>query len=262
MNDEKSLMVSQKSALAVNTLTPAVWNMLTQIGPVIYESRMYRGISSPQAAMAVMLKGYELGLGLSASFEFIQPIQGKYELIPRGALALLHSSPYIKSIEVKRIDTAGKFAGYECTITRTNGFAHTSRYTLEDANRAGLVKPDSGWMKYPENMCLWRSIGFCADVVAPDVTGGLTNLMKMPEQYDVTLDNQGNVIDVPFSVQTGVSSPAPSMAAPFAPVTLDNLINQYGADAISVGVQVFLSGKMPQTQDEIDLLAHKLVEMQ
>lgn len=263
MNEEKSLMVGQKSALAVNVLTPQVWTMLTQIGPVIYESRMYKGISSPQAAIAVMMKGYELGLGMSTSFEFIQAIQNKYELIPRGALALMHGSPFIKSIEVKRLANGDVFVGYECTIVRTNGFSHTSRFTLEDANRAGLVKPDSGWMKYPENMCMWRAIGFCADVAATDVIGGMTNLMKMPEQYGVSLDNQGNVIDGNFTVQTGVNAPVPSMAAPSAqPMSLDKLLNQYGADGVSVGVQVFLDGKIPQTQDQINFLAEKLAEMQ
>jgi len=224
---------------ATRELTPAIWRMIGEIAPVMYKARLF-GVISPEQAAAIMLKGYELGLSTTASFEFVQVIQGKPALSPRGAMALLLSSKIVKDIQIKRMEKNGKFEGFECTMIRENGFSHTSRFTLEDAQRAGLMKPDSGWSKYPENMCMWRAVGFAADVVAPDVTAGMTTLMKAPEMYGVALTEGGDVI---------------VDATPVANIDpLQDLINQYGAERI----MLVCNNAIPQTPDEIEAARVKL----
>lgn len=212
------------TALAVQTaatreLTPAIWRMITEIAPAMYQSHLF-GVTSVSQAQAIMLKGHELGLSITASFELVQVIQGKPALSPRGAMALLLSSPFAKDIVINKLtDAKGLFLGYECTMTRNTGFTYTSKFTMEQAKSAGLVKPDSGWAKYPENMCLWRAVGFAADVVFPDVTAGMTTLMKAPEMYGVALSESGDVID---ATATNVPSVDP----------LQELVTQYGAEAV------------------------------
>lgn len=241
--------------LPVREITPGVWRMIQEIAPVMYRARMF-GVSSPEQAIATMLKGYELGFGLTASFEFVKVIQGKPEVIPRGALALLHNNPHIEKIEIKRLaDEQGNFVGYETTMRRDNGFEYTARWTMEDARRAGLVKPDSGWEKYPENMCLWRSVGFCADVVAPDITAGLTTLMKMPEAYGVALDESGDVIDVQDAQD---ARRAPQLAAESDTVTLNDLLAQYEPDEVMSAVQQVTGGRMPGSAEEVQKIAEVL----
>jgi hypothetical protein len=203
---------------ATRELTPGIWAMIEKMAPVMHRAHLF-GVTSPEQAAAIMLKGYELGLSVTASFEFIQVIDGKPGLSPRGAMALLLSNPVVKTIDIKRLDDKGKFIGYECTMERTNGHKHTSRFTLEDATRAGLMKPNSGWVKYPENMTLWRAIGFAADVVFPDVTAGMTSLMKAPEMYGVALTQEGDIVD---EVATSIPTTNP----------LQELVNQYGAQAV------------------------------
>lgn len=204
---------------ATRELTPAIWRMITEIAPAMYQSHLF-GVTSVAQAQAIMLKGHELGLSITASFELVQVIQGKPALSPRGAMALLLSSVFVKNIEINKLtDPKGLFLGYECTMTRVTGFTYTSKFTVDMAKNAGLVKPDSGWAKYPENMCLWRAVGFAADVVFPDVTAGMTTLMKAPEMYGVALTESGDVIDA-------VASNVPSVDP------LQDLINQYGAEAI------------------------------
>jgi len=185
----------------------------------MYQSHLF-GVTSVSQAQAIMLKGHELGLSITASFELVQVIDGKPALSPRGAMAILHNSPMQKTIRTTRLEDKGKFIGYECFMERTNGFSHTSKFTMEMAVKAGLVKPNSGWMKYEENMCLWRAVGFAADVVFPDVTAGMTTLMKAPEMYGVALSENGDVIDA-------VSTNVPSFVDP-----LQELVNQYGAEAV------------------------------
>ena len=204
---------------ATRELTPAIWRMIETMAPVLHKAHLF-SVTSPEQAAAIMLKGYECGFSMTAAFDFIQVISGKPSVSPRGCMALLFGSPLIKNIEIHRLvgDSKMTFAGYECTMERSNGFKYTAKFTMADAQQAGLVKKDSGWEKYPENMCLWRAVGFAADVVAPDVTAGMTTLMKAPEMYGVSLTEGGDVIDVPSTT-----------------VTLDplqELINQYGAEAI------------------------------
>lgn len=231
-------------------LTPAVWTMIERISTQAYKARLYEGISSPEAAAMVMLKGYELGLGISASFEFIKPIQGKFELIPRGGLALVIDHPKIKEVKLTKLEKEGQFFGYECRIVRTNGFSHTSRFTMDDAKRAGLLKPGSGYEKYPENMCMYRAIGFCIDVAASDITSGMTSIMKMPEEFGVELTQSGEVIDVRA---VPAPEPAPAPAIP-ATITLESLALQFGGEAVLVAN----AGKIPATQEELNQVAEKL----
>lgn len=224
-------------------VTPEIWEMIKSMAPVMHQARLF-GVTSMEQAAAIMLKGHELGIGITASFELVQVVMGKPSLTPRGALALLHSAPEIKTIKVTRlVDPAGKFTGYECFISRSNGFEFTTRFTLEDAKRAGLIKPDSGWANYPENMCMWRAIGFCADVVAPDITAGLTASLKMPERFGAGIDDGGNlVMDV---------MPTPP---PFDTEHLTALIAQYGTDAV-IGAN---GGNLPATNGELDAIEEVL----
>lgn len=226
-------------------VTPSVLDMFDRLAPVMANSRMM-GVMQPAQAYAIMLKGYEIGLSVTASFEFVQSIAGKPpQLSPRGAMALLHSSPLMEPVIIKRLtDDDGKFIGYECTMTRKTGFTHTSRFTMEDAQRAGLIKAGGGWETYPENMCMWRAIGFAADVVAPDITAGMTAILKMPEQFGMAIGNSGEIIDV---------RSAPVQSGP----TLNDLLAKYSPEQIMTAN----NGQIPQTAEEINAVMSKLSEV-
>lgn len=243
MNEENAIV-----SLGRRELTPSIWQMISQMAPVMYNSHLF-GVTSKDAAAAIMLKGYELGLGVTASFEFIHVIQGKPGLSPRGALALLQNHPDIEKIEVKRIEKGGAYVGHACTIRRKSGFEYTAQYTLEDAQRAGLIKPDSGWAKYPENMCMWRAVGFAADVVAPDITAGMTAIIKMPEELGVAIDSNGEIIDAQSQ-----SVPTASASHENPAMTLATLLTQYAPEAIMAAN----GGKIPATQDEVERTAAAL----
>lgn len=214
-----------------------------RVAPTIHESRLF-GVASPAQAAAILLKGRELGFGAAASFEFINIIQGKPQLSPRGALAILHSSPEIEKIEIRElVDQSGVYLGHECYMKRRSGFEYTTRFTLADAQRAGLVKSGGGWEAYPKNMAMWRAVGFCADVVAPDLTAGATLLMKAPEQYGVALNAGGDIIE-------GQAQP---VGAP-EPIVLTDLVERYGPEAVMAAN----GGKIPATAAEVGEAARAL----
>lgn len=166
-------------------LTLDIINIVQSIAPTIHASRLF-GVSSPEQAAAVMLKGYEIGLPMTASFDFIQMIQGTPTLIPRGALALIYQSGQLAHLDIKEETDA-------CTVTmkRRNGVSYTCRFTMDDARNAKLIKSGGAWEMYKSNMLRWRAIGFCADVVFPDVLAG----MKTSDQFGAVVNDDGNIIE-------------------------------------------------------------------
>lgn len=254
MEDNQIQLVSAETALANREMSLGVWQMINNVAEDVYRSRLFP-VSSSQQAAAIMLKGYEIGLGLMASFEFVQVVKGHVGLSPKGALALLHNSPKIASIKLTRLtDERNRFVGYECTMKRAdNGFSHTERWTLDDAVRAGLMKPDSNWEKYPENMCKWRVVGFTSDIVAPDVTAGMVDFMIRPEQFNIRVDNEGNIIESSVVVETSVkSSSDPEQPS----VTLEQLLEQYTAEQILQAN----SGTIPGTSQELEQVTNYLIK--
>lgn len=261
--------MTQQTALAVRPqLTPDVWQMIQTVAPVIKASRLF-GVASDEQAAAVMLKGYELGLSLTASFEFVHVIDGKPGLAPRGALALILNSPLCEAVEIENeTDAKGAPVGCRVMMKRKGGLTYTARYTLEDAKRAGLVKPNSGWEKYPAQMCQWRAVGFAADVVFPDVLNG----MKRADEFGADLTPDGDVIEgswqpagsvsmgsvnLTAARSNGTSGPqSPASAAVSQPGVLTSdpsmrlraMVDKYGA----VAIMEANSGRIPGTNDELD----------
>jgi hypothetical protein len=238
--------MTEQTALAIRQpLTPAVWEMITTVAPAMHRSRLF-GVASPEQAAAVMLAGHELGLPLVASFEFIHVVQGKPSVSPRGALALLHGHPECAGIKIEDVtDDKGNAQACRVWMKRRNGFEYTITFSMDDAKRAGVVKADSGWSKYPSNMLRWRAIGFCADVVFPDVLGGL----KRADEYGADLTPDGDVIE-------GTWQTAEEPVEDSAPVLLQQLVDIYGAEAVlDAG-----GGTLPSTLDEVKDVAVRLME--
>lgn len=245
--NEKAVALYQRPQL-----TPDVWRMITEVAPTMHLARWF-GVANTEQAAAIMLKGYELGLGLAASFEFVKPVQNKPALVPMGALALIHNSPLIEKVVITDLrDDKGVPTGCQVTMKRVNGFEYTCSFTIDDAKRAGLIKPDSGWEKYPANMCRWRAIGFCADVVCPDILGGL----KRADELGADLTPDGDVVEGSWRAVEAPAA-APAAVEPSTPaLTLNDLVARFGAEAIMQANE----GKIPGTDQELQAVAAKLAQ--
>jgi hypothetical protein len=245
----------ETKALAIRPqLTPGIWNMIAAVAPAMHKARLFN-MASPEQAMAIMLKGHELGLGLTASFEFVQVVEGRPALSPRGMLALIHNSPECAGVQVVDVlDDKKAVIGCTATMKRRNGFEYSVTWTMADAQRAGVIKSGSGWEKYPANMLRWRAIGFCADVVFPDVIGG----MKRADELGADLTPDGDVVEARWSVQQPAPA-APAISEPTAPkveAELNALLAQYGAEKILAAS----GGRLPTTLDEVRTIAAALEE--
>jgi hypothetical protein len=155
--------------LARREVTPEAWHLIMSMAETIYECRLVAGVSKPEQAAFVLLKAYELGFPLSSVGDNLQVVMGKVALTSQGMLAKIQSRPDVVRLQ---IDSS---TDESCTVTmvRSTGFHFTLTYSMQDAERAGLVRPDSTWKKYPANMCRWRAISMCARIVVPDLLAGL-----------------------------------------------------------------------------------------
>lgn len=119
-----------------------------------------------------MAKAADLGLPVTAAFDFFDIIENKPALKPIGALALIHRS---RLVDIEIDDSQDD----RCTVTMTRrdtGFSHTVVYTVADAMAAGLIredKPNSAWNRYRKDQLRNRAVGRCSKIVASDIIGGL-----------------------------------------------------------------------------------------
>lgn len=234
------------TALTRREVTPDTWKMIQAVTPTIYKARLF-GVGSEEQAAAIMLKGHELGLSLTSSFEFIHVIDNKPSISPRGALALIHRCGELEGL---KIEDNGK----ACTVwmKRKNGTEFTASYGDDDAKKAGLVKDKSGWEKYPKQMRQWRAVGFCADVVFPDVIGG----MKCSDEFGADLTQDGDVIEGSWAAVDSKPKQAAQPAKPQPNDLLSELVHTHGAEAVMQAN----GGKIPSSLEEMELVRDKLAQ--
>lgn len=235
--------MTQALAIQQRDLTVPAWEMIERVAPAMYAARFF-GIGNKEQAAAVMLKGFELGLPLAASFEFIQVVEGRPTLSPRGALALVLRSGLLAKLDVREsVDS--------CTVTMARKgdppLEYTTSWSIEDAKRAGLYKERGAWAMYPANMCRWRALGFAIDFLFSDVCGGL----KRADEFGAAIDPQGDVV---AAVEGEWRNVPTAEAAPEPTVDLDSLIDRYGADAVIAAN----GGTIPGTDADVTAVAARL----
>lgn len=130
-------------------------------------SKMYRGIGDQAGVLMIMLSARELGIPPMAALNGgIAIISGKVEVAARTMSAMIRRGGH--SIrEVTSTDT-------ECTLTgtrRDNGDTITVTYTIQDAQKAGLVRSGGGWTKFPSDMLFARALSRLARRLFSDVIG-------------------------------------------------------------------------------------------
>lgn len=131
------------------------------------DSKFYRNYGDTAAVMSIMLSARELGISpMSALNGGLNIIQGKVEISARQMNALVRRAGH--SIQTKECNDK------ICTLTGKRGDTkdqETVSFTMEEAKKAGLVKPSGGWSKYPSDMLFARALSRLARRLFPDVIG-------------------------------------------------------------------------------------------
>lgn len=151
-------------------LQPQTLKAASILAETLYNSRLYSKIGSKEAIFAIIMRGREMGLTALIALDLFDVVEGRptmkaHYLISRG---MAHPNcEYLRYIEGD-----DSFACYE-TKNRRNSSPTQLRYTIGQATRAGLLKPNSNWTKRPDEM-LRKTCGVqLTRIEYPDALAGL-----------------------------------------------------------------------------------------
>jgi hypothetical protein len=124
--------------------------------------------SRPEAVLAAILTGHEVGIGPMQALAKINVIKGKPTMSAELMRALVQRAGHdiwTEEYGSTRVVLCGKRAGRE-HVTKVT-------WTLDDAKRAGLAGRDN-WRAYPRSMLLARATSELCRLMFADVLGGIS----------------------------------------------------------------------------------------
>lgn len=176
------------------------WTAIREIATALVKSGLLPpSVKSPEAAAAVILKGWELGIPPMHALAHIVILQGK-----PGCSAELHLALLARGGVTFEWEKDGS-NGEACIVFRRPGMKEVrGTFSRADAKTAGLLGNQT-WGKYERNMLRARAITNGARMCAPDLLCGMS---YTPEELGAEVDEDGNVLSLPEE------KPAPEPAKP------------------------------------------------
>lgn len=174
-------------------LAPAAWQLAHRVAGTDFVPTAMRG--KPEAVLACILTGHELGIGEMAALRSIHVIEGRPAMSAELMRALVNQKGHelwVEESSSTRVTVGGK---------RANGTRETKvTWTMDDAKRAGLDGRQN-WRRYPRAMLMARATAELCRAVFPDVLAGISHTVE--ELSD------GDLVDIDYG--------PPEVADPAAP---------------------------------------------
>lgn len=154
-------------------LTAAEMDQTWRTAQQLTASRLFGDLKSAEQAYAKILIGRDLGLSPTRALMTVDLVRGNIQL--RGVLlaAWVRESP---DYDYEIVEMTHSKCVVRMLRRRGDEWVELHplhEFTLEDAQRAQLVKEDSNWQKYPKNMCFWRALSNAVKFHAPDLFAGM-----------------------------------------------------------------------------------------
>lgn len=187
----------------------------------------------PEAVLACVLTGHELGLQPMQALQSIHIIQGRPTLSAELMRAIVHSAGHTIRI-IEKTDSRVVVEGQ-----RADDPGHTLRieWTIDTATRAGLTSKDM-WRKYPRQMLTARAVSeLCRDMFA-DVLKGLSYTAEEVEHIGDITPEPAPPPDTPGGMAPGISD--------------DDPIDRRTVTALVI--------RIGETLDPADKLRHRIVD--
>lgn len=199
-------------------LVPQAASLAEQIARTDFAPVGLRG--KPEAVMAAMLQGHEIGIGPMASLAEIAVINGRPCMSAKLMRALVHRAGHDLWFETKtnsRVTICARRADWpQDRVAKVT-------WSMDDAKAAGLAGGQN-YRKYPRAMLAARATGeICRDNFA-DVLGGIG---YTPEELsdgdlvadgDITIDSRADIEpEKPTTTRKAKTAPARKVAAKKAP---------------------------------------------
>ncbi len=170
MIQESGLAVSQPRTIAPTCNIPMgdEWGAMVHQATVLVKSGFLPAeIKTPEQALAIMIKGRELGIPPMVALSHIYIIKGKPSCGVQLQLGLCYER--IPGFKCEVYSTKQQAV---CIVKRPGHKAFKTSFSIDDAKAAGLTSNDT-YRKYPQIMLEYRAIGHALKIAAPEVTMGL-----------------------------------------------------------------------------------------
>lgn len=175
------MQLTTNRGFAPTTLTEAMTfsDMLASSAMV---PKQYQG--KPQDILVCVQWGMEMGLAPMQALQNIAVINGKPSVYGDAAMALVQASPVCEDVEeyFEHEGTPNPVA--VCVAKRKGRNPVTSRFSVEDAKRAGLWGKQGPWSAYPKRMMQMRARGFALRDAFPDVLKGMITAEEAQDYPD------------------------------------------------------------------------------
>ena len=193
---------------APQTMTEAIEfsNMLSrsQMVPKNYQNK-------PEDVLVAVQWGYEIGLAPLQALQNISVINGKPSVYGDAAMALVQASPVCEDVQESLEGDGTSNPVAICRVKRRGRSEVVSKYSVEDAKRAGLWGKQGPWTQYPKRMLQMRARGFALRDAFPDVLKGL---ITAEEAQDMPVDEVVKIQAKPMSNNPLDAIPVLSVSEP------------------------------------------------
>jgi hypothetical protein len=129
-------------------------------------------LGKPENIVLAIQMGSEIGLAPMQSLQNISVINGRPSVWGDAMLGLCRQSPACKDV-VEYFEGEGKGLTAVCVAKRAGAEPIERRFSMDDADRAGLASKPGTWQQYPKRMLQMRARGFALRDAFPDVLRGL-----------------------------------------------------------------------------------------
>jgi len=188
-----------------------------------------KGMTNGQAAIAIAV-GLERGLGAMGGLQALVIINGVVSWRGSAALGMIQQSGLVLPGTLQSWVEGTVEGGDAVGIARGHRVGYQQpfvrKFSLKDAQKAGLWNKDGPWKTRPTNMLEWRAVGDLARFHFPEALSGI------PIAEDVEAGGVGPVVTV-----SGGEMPAekPATALPEPPAVIhDPILERFGAAGRSV----------------------------
>ena len=158
------------------------------------KSGMFPDVKDGAKALVKILAGKEIGVTPFQAMTNIHIVQDKATMGANLMAAKVKGTGKYDYKVIKLSNTSCSILFRQRDNLAEGGWKDLGRFTysIEDAERAGLVKEGSSWVKYPQNMLFARAISSGVRVYCPDVFNG--NLVYVPEEMGAQVDEDGEPV--------------------------------------------------------------------
>jgi hypothetical protein len=167
----------------------SMWSVMRDQAQVLVKTGFLpESIRTPKQALAIMMKGSELGVPPMHALSNIAVIKGKPVCGAELLLALIYRDHGDNAIKVLHTDNQRCVVAYR---RRAWTEAEQFEFSMQEAKTAGITNNPT-WTKYPQAMLRARCISAVARMAFADSIGG----MYTPEELGaaVTVDSEGAVV--------------------------------------------------------------------